>query len=124
MVSLALGTYACDRPARPQFPEDAVAMLPPGHYALWWEVAKACSGLTTPIPDVAWYMVPGVSQFSVGEERAAGLWWADSNRIVIAQAYLNEGQLVRHEMLHALGRFGGHPPLYFRDRCSGVVSCG
>ena len=124
MLLLACGAYACDRPARPRFPEDAVAMQPLGVYALWWDVTKACSQLSAPIPVVNWYMVPRVNEFVVGEEPAAGLWWADSNRIVVAEGFLDNGMLVRHEMLHALGQFGGHPPLYFRDRCGGIVSCG
>jgi hypothetical protein len=33
------------------------------------------------------------------------------------------GPVVRHEMLHALLRVGGHPREAFIDRCLGVVSC-
>lgn len=83
----------------------------------------ACSGSTT-IPDVRWYVIPGVNEFHFGGEAAGGLWWPDSNRIVIAEGFLKNGPLVRHEMLHALGQFVGHPPKYFRDKCGGIVSCG
>ncbi|HEU4997072.1 MAG TPA: hypothetical protein VFT29_19785 [Gemmatimonadaceae bacterium] len=119
----AFGILACDHPVRPHFPGDAVALQPPGQYALWWDVTKQCSGIST-TPDVLWYVVPGVNEFEVGEEAAAGLWWPDSNRIVIAEGFLNDGLLVRHEMLHALGRFEGHPSAYYREKCGGIVSCG
>lgn len=46
-----------------------------------------------------------------------------SNRIVLAGKTVATGYIVRHEMLHAIVHRDGHPPVYFQDRCAGVVDC-
>jgi hypothetical protein len=42
---------------------------------------------------------------------------------VLADSGIDQGDAVRHEMLHALIRVGGHPRAAFLDACGGIVHC-
>ena len=97
-------------------------MQPPRVYAMWWQLTQECSGVTGDFASVRWYEVPNASQISVDGSDVQGYWWADKNRIVIAGREVLGGQLVRHEMLHALVG-AGHSHDYFIDKCGGVVAC-
>ncbi|HEY2856308.1 MAG TPA: hypothetical protein VGJ18_25935 [Gemmatimonadaceae bacterium] len=45
------------------------------------------------------------------------------NRVVIAEGQMYHGSTVRHEMLHALLRQGGHPRTEFLGACASLVGC-
>ena len=122
----ALLTAACDRATGPAFPADAEPFAPSALYGAWWRVAEQCAGLRADMRRVAWFSVPGVQQ--IGESRYDGAFFARERRIVLASGALRDGQVVRHEMLHAIlwlsgTRASGHPREMFYERCGGIVSC-
>jgi hypothetical protein len=118
--TLALG---CERITDPSLPSDAERFAPPSAYAQWWAITEACSGIVRPLEAVEFYRVPHASVHTPDDGDVAGYWSSASNRIVLAEPYVDHGRIVRHEMLHALVRGGGHPPAYFQGRCEGVVDC-
>lgn len=89
---------------------------------MWWQLTEACSGVTGDFASVRWYEVPHASQIVVDGRAVQGYWWSEDNRIVLASSEVLQGQLVRHEMLHALTG-AGHSHEYFIKRCGGVVVC-
>jgi len=52
-----------------------------------------------------------------------GYWNQSTSRIVLAEKGIDEGSLVRHEMLHALLQIGGHPRSQFLGSCASLVVC-
>jgi hypothetical protein len=112
---------ACWLGTEPDFPSGAVPLEPPAPYRLWWDLTQQCSGLTGEFSQVRWYVLPGAGELPSGHH---GYWYGAGNRIVLAEAHVLAGGLVRHEMLHALLRGeGAHSASYFRDRCGGYVAC-
>lgn len=96
---------------------------PPAVYDLWWSMARECSGRRGSLAGVGWYVVPGTRSIAVNGKSYKGYWYASGNRVVLAEAAVLDGPLVRHEMLHALTGRGGHERGDFLERCGGVVSC-
>jgi hypothetical protein len=114
---------SCDAPTAP-LPSGAQRFTPPDVFRRWWALTEQCSGLTGDFNAVAWYVVPGVNSFSGQDgEPVQGIWELRHNRIVLAGNGQLVGELVRHEMLHALVRGGGHLRSQFVGRCGGVVVC-
>lgn len=123
-IALLLWTIgSCESPTVP-LPSGAVRFDPPAAYDWWWTVTESCSRLAGSMRDVTFYVVPGVATIPLADGRpVAGRWDEQANRIVLAGSAQFEGDLVRHEMLHALLRDGGHPRAMFLDRCAGEVVC-
>jgi hypothetical protein len=71
---------------------------------------------------VDWYRVPG-RQFTRGGEQAGGYYNRYTKRIVLAEAGIEEGAIVRHEMLHALVGRSGHARSQFLGACAALVYC-
>lgn len=123
-TALLLGGLACSSITDPPLDARAVAMQPLPVYARWWSMVESCSGLQGSLSAVSWYDVPGSATVEYPGDEVSGYWSAASNRIVLAGTVTLSGDVVRHEMLHALLRnVKGHPREYFLDRCAGVVSC-
>lgn len=121
-AALALaGLAACDYLTDP-VPPDADPFEPPAVYARWWAMTEACSGRRGDLAAVRWYRTPG-SLMHDGQS-LAGYWTSRGNTIVLRGDRVEDGQVVRHEMLHALLRGGGHPHAQFLGTCAGLVSCG
>lgn len=118
-----LALAGCDRLLDPQLPEDAEAFVPPPVYARWWKMIASCSGITLPLGDVSWYVTSRGTGLTVEGKEASGYWSSASNRIVLAHYLQFDGDVVRHEMLHAVVRENGHPRKYFLERCAGLVIC-
>jgi hypothetical protein len=114
---------ACAVPVEPVLVDGAERFEPPPAYQLWWDMVTACSGRNRPIASVRWYMVPGAQTVEVRGDRYAGYWSSAGNAIVLAEAAVLDGPLVRHEMLHSLIEDAGHPRSEFLGRCGGVVVC-
>lgn len=114
---------ACGGLVDPPFPATATRFGTPPVYARWWAMTTTCSGISGSLEKVKWYVVPGVTQFTLSRETVSAYWTEASNSIVIADSSLLDGSVVRHEMLHALVRTSGHPRSAFLDHCLGVVSC-
>lgn len=115
------GLTACSFIVDP-LPRGAERFAPPAVYARWWAMTEACSGRSGSMRAVDWYRVPG-SQFMRGDQPAGGYWNRYTNRIVLAEVGIEHGPTVRHEMLHALLKAGGHPRSQFLDACAALVYC-
>ncbi len=109
----------------PTLPTGAVSMAAPAAYRAWWQIVQECSGLSGDFNAVSWYQVPATTTFAVpGSGQANGVWYSNGNIIVVAGDSASSGQIVRHEMLHALiGPVSGHPAQYFGTKCGGEVAC-
>jgi hypothetical protein len=107
----------------PVLVDGAERFEPPAVYQLWWDMVAACSDRRAPLSGVKWYVVPGASTVDLHGVRYAGYWSEPGNAIVLAETAMNDGSLVRHEMLHSLARDGSHPRSEFLGRCAGVVVC-
>jgi hypothetical protein len=114
---------ACESPAAPALADGAQPFDPPPVYQLWWSMVRECSGRSAPLSSVSWYVVPGANTVEVEGERYAGYWSSSGNAIVLAEAAMLDGPLVRHEMLHSLVQDAGHARRHFLERCGGVVVC-
>ena len=114
---------ACEIATAP-LPNGAERFDPPTVYAQWWSLTEGCSGLTGDLADAAWYRVPGAADLPFnGESSVGGIWYPEGNRIVLAGDQQFAGDLVRHEMLHALLKSAGHPRAAFIDKCDGTLVC-
>jgi hypothetical protein len=87
-------------------------------------MAEACSGVSGALGDVSFYRIPHVDSFSRDGKAVLGYWTSAGNQIVLADGASLDGGNVRHEMLHALLRVGGHPRDQFLEKCLGTVDCG
>jgi hypothetical protein len=123
-VTLAVSLLGCGSLVDPPLPPNTVPMTAPAVYSLWWNTVEACSGITRPIAAVRWYQVQNTTEFIDYKGRdISGYWSPASNEIVVAEHEALDGELVRHEMLHALTRLPGHPRDEFLGKCAGVVVC-
>jgi len=121
-VASIIAVIECASITDPPFPAGAVAMRPPRAYALWWQLTESCSNRSGVLDRIRWYLVPGSTSITVGGHQYQGFWFPQSSVIVLAGKEVLDGQLVRHEMLHALtGPL--HARQYFIDACGGVVAC-
>lgn len=106
-------------------PNGAIRMTAPLEYHEWYEKTAQCAQLPNlDYSKIEWYVIPDVVTFptDIGEKVALWEQLPDGySRITVADFYVNNEMVVRHEMLHdLLNRFGrptGHPALYFEDRC-------
>lgn len=120
LLACAAALTACE--SLVGLPSDAVPMSPPAIYARWWAMVEGCSGMTGDLGAVHWYRVPGAVVHYSGSE-ASGLYIPYGNRIVVSDSLADNGAGVRHEMLHALIRVGGHPRAEFLGACASLVHC-
>jgi hypothetical protein len=115
---------ACWRPRlESPLPASARPFDPPTVFGEWWAMTAECSGSSAPMASVQFYVVPGVSLFWREGSVVNGFWSRTGNRIVLAEGAVSDGEVVRHEMLHALTNDGRHTRQAFLERCAGVVAC-
>jgi hypothetical protein len=122
-VCCLVALSACGQLVDPPLPSEAQRYAAPGVYARWWAMTEACSALSAPLASIVWYDAPKVDNPAAASEPITGYWSMASNRIVIREDAVLEGGVVRHEMLHALLKSGGHPRQFFLGKCAGVVDC-
>jgi hypothetical protein len=116
---------SCGHLTDPPLPADAEPLVPPPVYAAWWEMVKSCSGLSGSLESIHWYFTRSELRDPNDDDATiAGYWSLAGNRIVLFVSDTIAGGVVRHEMLHALLRFPGHPRSAFLQGCAGVVACG
>ena len=120
---IACSAVACHRPRVDPLPGTAQPFTAPPVFARWWAMTAECSGASTAMTDVKWFVVPGVSLFWRAGSVINGYWSREDNAIVLAQGAIDDGAVVRHEMLHAMQREGRHLRRDFVEHCGGVVSC-
>lgn len=122
-VTVSLVTLACGDLFGPSPLDDTVPLDPiPAQYWGWWDLVEQCSGIEGDLNDIRW-LISGENSIP-GTDGAAGVWLSSSNSIVLISGMELRGEVVRHEMLHALLRRGGHPRSAFIVGCAGIVSCG
>lgn len=121
LLLLLLPLAACEIST---LPNGAQRFTPPAVYRQWWALTEACSGLHGSFDAVQWYQIPDATTLQLPNGQVVNAM-ETNNRIVIAAGMdgLYSGDLVRHEMLHALLRTGGHPRDAFIGKCGGVVVC-
>ena len=119
LAPAAIAAVACWDLTAP-LPRGATPIQAQPPYALWWQITETCSGKSRNFSTIRWFAVPNTDSFEIHGKHYNGYWY-DDNSIVIAAKHLLDGQLVRHEMLHALT--GGGHSRQFLDACGGVVAC-
>ncbi|HEX2449739.1 MAG TPA: hypothetical protein VHJ69_01290 [Gemmatimonadales bacterium] len=90
---------------------------PPALYRAWFEQTESCSGIGGDFDRLRFYRVPG-DEFSCPSGMCVG-HWTDSHEIFVAEAFLEDELVLRHEMLHDLIGHPGHP-----DPPFGPAGCG
>jgi hypothetical protein len=96
-------------------------LAPAAQYSFWWSLVEACSGRRGDLGRVQWYVVDGQT-LSLGGKEYDGYWWQEGSRILLTYPSWDNGEVVRHEMLHELLQRGDHPIQYFDQACEGVVA--
>jgi hypothetical protein len=122
-MGLHLVAGCTDPIAAIQFPVDAVEIAPAAPYARWWAMTESCAGQSGNMAQMHFYTVPHLT-IDDGDAHYAGYWFQSGNRIALAEPFVTEGRVVRHEMLHAILGRGDHPRADFVDRCGGIVDFG
>jgi hypothetical protein len=89
---------------------------PPAPYRQWWAKTEACSGLSGNFERVQWFVVPGY-QFDCPTGECVGRWESEGHRIYLAEDWVENEMVVRHEMLHDLIGHPGHPNPPFGNPC-------
>jgi hypothetical protein len=123
VVAGSFGIAACDRLVDPPLPSDAETFTPPPVYETWWKMTEACSGLTGSFAAVSWVKTNEFLRDINNGDPIVAYWTARSNRIVLTNTSTTSGGTVRHEMLHALYKGGGHPRNLYLGKCAGLVHC-
>lgn len=93
----------------------------PAQYSGWWSLVEECSEQRARLSDVTWWVLPRDA-----DPEAPARYYSRDHAIVLPEGEEVHGDLVRHEMLHAIlagRRVSGHPKGFFEARCGGVVSC-
>ncbi len=101
-------------------PPDGTPIVAPSHFRSLWRTVEACSGQMANFHAIDWYSAPGA--LAGGDGETAGWWWSAKDRIYINEDYLDDANVVRHEMLHAIVRGSSHST-EFVDECGGLVTC-
>jgi hypothetical protein len=123
MAAAAVAAGACTHITDATVPAGAQTLAPPEVYARWWALTSECAGITGDLAAVHWYVVPNAQTLPVNGNDVAAYWAEVGNQIVLTGPIVLDGGAVRHEMLHALIRTGGHPRDQFLGKCAGVVAC-
>jgi hypothetical protein len=113
----------CSRLVDPKLPPGTSPFSAPVVYARWWAMTQACSGASGSLAAVSWFETTDTLKDPRSGVVIDGYWSAATNQIVLSASMKLDGGTVRHEMLHALLREGGHSRAQFLGRCAGVVSC-
>lgn len=98
---------------------DALPFQPPAVYAEWWRDIERCSGRAGDFEAVRWFVIPGI--FVVFDGRLYDGYWFRDGRIVLAEEWTAEPDVVRHEMLHSIVARPGHGE-EFREHCRDLVT--
>jgi hypothetical protein len=122
-VAALLLLGGCHTLADPPLPVGTKAFEPPAVYSEWWTTVEKCSGITQPMSRVTWFDVPNTFVLPSEGPGVDAYWSAATNRIVVGNPSILSGELIRHEMLHAVLQTGHHRRDMFLDRCGGIVAC-
>jgi hypothetical protein len=102
--------------ADPAAPELHQRFDPPAEYREWFAQTEACSRLSGDFERLRFYRVPG-NEFPCPSGMCVARW-IDSHQIYVAEAFLEDEMVLRHEMLHDLIGQPGHPdPPFGQSGC-------
>lgn len=121
LIAALLVAACAERLAPVPLPAGAVPYGPPAEYARWWAQVEQCAGVSAPFARVRWFVVPAPQPLIADGQRDDGLWIEHYRYIVLAEPFVTDSFLVRHEMLHDLLGRVDHPPDFFVQACGGVV---
>lgn len=88
-------------------PTSSERFTPPAAYLTWFDRTEACSGLGGEFDRLRFYRVPG-DEFPCPSGMCVA-HWTDSHEIYVAEAFIQDEMVIRHEMLHDLIGHPGHP---------------
>jgi hypothetical protein len=100
-------------------PSTHEAFAPPAVYRTWFTTTEACSGLAGDFDRLRFYRVPG-SEFACPSGMCVARW-TDDHRIYVAEEFMRNEMVLRHEMLHDLIGHPGHPDPPFGDAGCGLT---
>jgi len=99
----------CENPLAPApIPDGAVALEPDRLMASaslraeFWQEVETDSGRSGDLSRIQWFRVPGGPWTDKDGLITRGLWVRSGHRIYLAENYLTDPQVVKHEMLHDL----------------------
>jgi hypothetical protein len=90
---------------------------PPAEYRAWFQSTESCSGLGGDFGRLEFFRVPG-DEFPCPSGMCVARW-TDDHHIYVAEPFVENEMVVRHEMLHDLIGHAGHP-----DPPFGPAGCG
>lgn len=116
-LSAALvATVLCSASCRYE-PDGAVPLEVPSVYRQWWAELERCAERTANFERITFWKVKGET-FPCPKGPCAGRWQSP-HHVYIAERWIDNPSLVKHEMLHDLLRTGEHPQAYFGPaRCN------
>lgn len=123
VIITAGAVSACGHLVDPPLPPSTSQFSAPLVYTHWWAMTQACSGQSGALAAVSWFETTDTLKDPRSGAVIDGYWSAATNRIVLSAKMKLDGGTVRHEMLHALLREGGHSRAQFLGQCAGVVTC-
>jgi hypothetical protein len=121
VLAVALAATGCESIIDPELllPPNPVPTTPSVDYATWYTQAEACTGVTGDFDRVRWFSVPGERWWDPLWEQYAIGTWRSPHDIYIAEAHLDNEDVVKHEIVHDLLQ-GGHTNDVRFKRCSGI----
>lgn len=127
LVAIVLACASCRdftaADAVPELPAGAEPIQTPAGYAQWWGQVEQCAGRVASMSRVQFFSIPGRTSFTYHDGQYDGYWWNGVHWIVLAGEKVEDGMIVRHEMLHDLLGRGDHPAAFFQERCGAIVAC-
>jgi hypothetical protein len=121
LVSVATSCATADVTGPPPLPTGATSLSVQAQYSAWWADVEDCSGNQADMRRIYWFQVPNANFIYRG--KAFDAYWWSTHWVVIAEPYVQDAGIVRHEMLHDLLNRGDHPKEYFQQKCAAVVAC-
>ncbi|HEX4933760.1 MAG TPA: hypothetical protein VFV33_11310 [Gemmatimonadaceae bacterium] len=109
VAGVVVGTAGCR-----YAPEGAVPLEIPAVYRQWWSQVEDCAGREAPIERVRFWVVQG-DEFPCPNGPCVGRWNAPHD-VYLAETWVYNASLVKHEMLHDLLGTGDHPPAKFGEQ--------
>jgi hypothetical protein len=93
---------------------DRVPLVIPFYYREWWQEMESCTGQTGDLEAITWYQLADTTArtFRAEGQDAAGMYLPAEHAILLAAPWRDTRAVVAHEMIHALRRRGGHPPIF------------
>ena len=121
VLAVALAATGCESIIDPELllPPNPVPTTPSVDYATWYTQAEACTGVTGDFDRVRWFSVPGERWWDPLWEQYAIGTWRSPHDIYIAEAHLDNEDVVKHEIVHDLLQ-GGHTHDPRFKQCSGI----